>query len=70
MKKGILVVAFAFLTVGLYVHSSAAEMIELTGLNSMERIGQNQEICGTASVGIKAAKNEVESFQVGISAPE
>jgi len=70
MKKGTLVVAFAFLTVGLYVHSSAAEMIELTGLSSMERIGQNQEAYGTASVGIKAAKNEVESFQVVIAAPK
>jgi len=70
MKKKTLVVAFAFLTIGLHVHSSAADVIELTVLSSMERIGQNQETYGTATVGIKAARNEVESFQVVIAAPK
>ncbi|MBN2315591.1 MAG: DUF4091 domain-containing protein [Sedimentisphaerales bacterium] len=47
----------------------AADKITLTALNSMERIGQNQEIIGTDSVEISSAKNEVESFQVVVGAP-
>jgi hypothetical protein len=35
----------------------------------MDRIGQNQETYGAAAVDIKAARNEIESFQVVIAAP-
>ena len=37
-------------------------------LNSMERIGQDQELYGADHASIKAAKNEVESFQVVVAA--
>ena len=50
-------------------YSSASDRIILTALNSMERIGQNQETFGSSSVEIWAARNEVESFQVVVSAP-
>lgn len=42
--------------------------VKLTALNSMERIGQDQELYGEREVVIKAAKNEVESFQVVVGA--
>ena len=70
MKNGTFVVVFAFLILGLPAYSSAVDTIELTALNSMERISQNQETYGTAAVEIKAARNEVESFQLVISAPK
>jgi hypothetical protein len=70
MSKASFVVTFAFLTFGLSGYSSASGMIELTALSSMERIGQNQESSGAATVEIKAARNEVESFQVVVAAPK
>jgi len=70
MNKTNLVVAFAFLTLGLTGYSSASDMIELTALSSMERISQNQKSYGAATVEIKASKNEVESFQVVVAAPK
>ena len=42
--------------------------VKLTVLNSMERIGQDQPLFGSDQVLIKAAKNEVESFQVVVAA--
>ena len=42
--------------------------VKLTVLNSMERIGQNQELFGENQASIKASKNEVESFQVVVGA--
>jgi hypothetical protein len=50
-------------------YSLAGDKMGLTTLNSMERIGQDQAAFGTASVEICSAKNEVESFQVVVSAP-
>ncbi len=41
---------------------------KLTVLNSMERICQDQVIYGADQASIKAAKNEVESFQVVVAA--
>ena len=70
MKNGTFVVVFAFLILGLPAYSSAVDTIELTALNSMERISQNQETYGTAAVEIKAARNEVESFQLVVAAPK
>jgi len=42
--------------------------MELTALNSMQRIGQDDTPAGPRQVQIKAAKNEVESFQVVVAA--
>ena len=42
--------------------------VKLTVLNSLERIGQNQPLFGETRAIIKAAKNEVESFQVVVGA--
>src|SRR6267143_4518623 len=42
--------------------------VKLTVLNSMERIGQQQALFGDPQAMIKAAKNEVESFQVVVHA--
>ncbi|MHC4541448.1 MAG: DUF4091 domain-containing protein [Planctomycetota bacterium] len=42
--------------------------MELTALNSMQRIGQDQEPYGATEVKISAARNEVESFQVVVAA--
>jgi len=42
--------------------------VRLTVLNSMERIGQDQEPRGEAGAEIQAARNEWESFQVVVSA--
>jgi len=61
---------FALLILGISAYSSAADMIQLTALNSMERVGQSQEPYGAAVVEIKAARNEVESFQVVVAAPK
>lgn len=47
---------------------SKSPEVKLTVLNSMERIGQNQELFGENQASIKAAKNEVESFQVVVGA--
>jgi len=46
----------------------AADKMTLTVLNSMERIGQDQKPYGADKVQIKAARNEVESFQVVVAA--
>ena len=51
-------------------HSAAKKKMELTALNSMERIGQNDKPHGSNKVEIKAAKNEVESFQVVVAVAE
>ncbi len=48
----------------------SAENLRLTALNSMERIGQDQQPYGSGKVEIKSAKNEFESFQVVVTAPE
>jgi len=48
--------------------SYSASQIRLTALNSMERTGQNQEPYGAGKAEIKSAKNEVESFQVVVTA--
>jgi len=49
-------------------YSVAQEKMRLTVLNSMERIGQDQKPYGASEVEIKLAKNEVESFQVVVTA--
>ncbi|HCO92379.1 MAG TPA: hypothetical protein DIU00_00250 [Phycisphaerales bacterium] len=70
MRNRALATVWALLILGVSSYSPAADMIELTVLNSTERIGQSQEPYGAAAVEIKAARNEVESFQVVVAAPK
>lgn len=42
--------------------------VKLTALNSMERTGQDKAPSGSDQASVKAARNEVESFQVVVSA--
>ncbi|HIJ53767.1 MAG TPA: DUF4091 domain-containing protein [Planctomycetes bacterium] len=67
MKKKTVFVTVMFIFV-LGSSSYSASQIRLTALNSMERTGQNQEPNGTSKVDIKSARNEVESFQVVVTA--
>ena len=57
-----------FLVFDACVKAAEKVTVKLTVLNSMERIAQNQEPVGETQVHIKAARNEVESFQVAVSA--
>jgi hypothetical protein len=69
MKDKILFVIVLFIFVpGSFAYSAIPKRMGLTALNSMERIGQNQKPQERSIVEIKSAKNEVESFQVVISA--
>ena len=70
MRNRALATVWALLILGVSSYSPAADMIELTVLNSTERIGQSQEPYGAAAVEIKAARNEVESFQLVVAAPK
>src|SRR4030042_192086 len=70
MRNGTCAIIFVLLFFCVSAYSPAAEMIQLTALNSMEGIGQSQEPYGTAAVEIKAARNEVESFLVVVAAPK
>jgi hypothetical protein len=70
MRNRTLATVSALLILGASAYCPAADMIELTALNSMERIGQSQEPDGAAAVEIKAARNEVESFQLVVAAPK
>jgi hypothetical protein len=46
----------------------SVENLQLTAITGMERIGQDQQPYGAGKVEIKSAKNEVESFQVVVTA--
>jgi len=70
MKNRIFVTIFLFLIMSSFACSSAGEKITLRTLNSMERIGQDQKIDGAPTVKISSARNEVESFQVVVAAPQ
>ncbi|MFH1716546.1 MAG: glycoside hydrolase domain-containing protein [Planctomycetota bacterium] len=70
MRNGTCAIVSALVILGACAYSPAADMIQLTALNSMERIGQSQEPHGAATIEIKAARNEVESFQVVVAAPK
>ncbi|MEN6406914.1 MAG: glycoside hydrolase domain-containing protein [Thermoguttaceae bacterium] len=52
------------------VDAAAPKPIALTALNGMERIGQSEKPFGKSTVQLSAAKNEVESFQVVVAAPQ
>lgn len=68
MKNRTFITIFLFLLLSSFNYSFADDKIALTALNSMERIDQNQKIDGAHTVKIWSAKNEVESFQVVVSA--
>ncbi|MCE5248900.1 DUF4091 domain-containing protein [bacterium] len=52
------------------VHAADTQVIRLTVLNSMERVGQDRKVSGSPEAAIKAARNEAESFQVVVEAPQ
>ena len=62
MKMKVFTTFLVLLTLSLSSYALAADKMTLKILNSMERIRQNQETFGAASVEISLAKNEVESF--------
>ncbi|MBX3256495.1 MAG: DUF4091 domain-containing protein [Chitinophagaceae bacterium] len=74
MRKAHLIVSLMIIAPGVLVSNIKAQQkknlqhVKLTVLNSMERIGQDQALFGQPNAAIKAAKNEVESFQVVIHA--
>jgi hypothetical protein len=70
MKNGISKAVIFFLILGLLKCSSASEGIILRALNSMERVVQDQKVEGAPAVKIWSAGNEVESFQIVVSAPK
>ena len=59
---------FVFFIFGSSTYSAVGKKMELTALNSMERIGQNQKPYGASKIEVKSAKNEVESFQIVVAA--
>ena len=70
MKNRTHITIFLFIILSSFEYASATEKIILTALNSMERVSQNQKVDGASTVKISSARNEVESFQVVISAPQ
>jgi hypothetical protein len=69
MKNRIFTTIFFFMILSSARYTSASEKIILTALNSMERVSQDQKVDGAQTVKISSARNEVESFQVVVSAP-
>jgi hypothetical protein len=66
-KTQVVMVIFVFVfTSSLY----SEQEIKLTALSGMERIGQDQQPYGADKAEIKSAKNEVESFQIVVTAPK
>jgi hypothetical protein len=70
MKNKTFTAIFLLLILISFERASAGEEITLTALNSMKRIAQDQKAYGTNTVKICLARNEVESFQVVVSAPQ
>jgi hypothetical protein len=64
----VFVLGSALLIIGAGLINQTNPEVKLTVLNSLERIGQDQPLFGSTQAVIKAAKNEVESFQVVIGA--
>ena len=64
----IYIMMLSILILVFYGTMAAYGSVELTVLNSMERIGQNEPVFGKRAAVLKAAKNEVESFQVVVAA--
>jgi Glycoside hydrolase 123, catalytic domain/Glycoside hydrolase 123, N-terminal domain len=70
MRKSLFVFMLVFISTATDYAAAQQKRMELTVLNSMQRISQNQKATGPREVVIKAARNEVESFQVVVSAFE
>jgi len=70
MKNRTFMTIFFFLILSLSRHASGGERIILTALNSMDWVSQDQKVDGAHAVKISSARNEVESFQVVVSAPK
>jgi hypothetical protein len=70
MKNRTFITIFFFMILSSYGYASGSERIVLTALNSAERISQDQKADGADAVKISSARNEVESFQVVVSAPK
>jgi len=70
-NQTLLILATVAALAGLRAHAAEEQgAIRLTALNAMERIGQDQEPYGPAQAEIQAARNEWESFQVVVAAPD
>jgi hypothetical protein len=69
MKNGTFITIFFFMILSSFGYASEGEKIVLTALNSMERVSQDQKAEGAQTAKISSARNEVESFQVLVSAP-
>lgn len=69
MKNSIPVILIMLVVIFTPDTSVGEGTIVLRALNSMERIGQDQQLFGEPAARIEAAKNEVESFQVVVAAP-
>jgi len=69
MKYRSMYIVLAFALFSVFTQCTLAhEQIKLTALNSMQRVGLNEKPYGANKVQIQSAKNEVESFQVVITA--
>ena len=68
MRKSLFVLMLVFISTATDYAAAKQKRMELTALNSMQRISQGQKATGPREVVIKAARNEVESFQVVVSA--
>src|SRR4030042_5192767 len=62
----VMVISLLVFTSSLY----SEQEIKLTALSGMERIGQDQQPYGADKAEIKSARNEVESFQIVVTAPK
>jgi hypothetical protein len=69
MKNRTLMTIFFFMILSSSGYASGSKKIILTTLNSMERVSQDQKADGAQTAKISSARNEVESFQVLVSAP-
>ncbi len=69
-KETLLMLALVVVLGGPRADAAQQPAIRLTVLNSMERIGQDQEPYGLPEAEIQAARNEGESFQVVAAADE
>ena len=67
-NKTLLIMIFLVFFNTISLHSTVKKKIKLTALNSMQRIRQSEKQFGACEVEIKAARNEIESFQVVVGA--
>ena len=70
MKNRTFMTVLFFIVLSSSGHASGTERLILTALDSMQRVAQDQKVDGAGTVKISSARNEVESFQVVISAPK